>query len=216
MSPWFESPQRLARLALSCRARWSFPIQSLMTPFHQNFTLRPRKGPATIGKHSSCIVRSAAARPGMVQIRPDPPRISSENSLESLTRQIPPPPLIAEANATLFGDRNRILELDEAALRMRHCGLDGEDHVGLQRSGRVIALISPRLVAGQARRFMTDEAHAMRHKIQIYPVGRGVHKLMGRSENLSPCSAAADRAACPLLDFLDHTEKVHKLGIWLT
>ena len=41
-----------------------------MTPFHQNFTLRPRKGPATIGKHSSYIVRSAAAaRPGMVQIR---------------------------------------------------------------------------------------------------------------------------------------------------
>jgi hypothetical protein len=80
---------------------------------------------------------------------------------------------------------------------MRHCGLDGEDHVGLQRSGRVIALISPRLVVGQAWRLMTDEAHAMRHKIQIYPVGRGVHKLVGRRENLSPCSAAADRAARP-------------------
>ena len=33
--------------------------------------------------------------------------------------------------------------------------------------------------------------------------------------NLSPCSAAADRPARPLLDLLDHTEKVHKLGIWL-
>src|SRR5208283_4393549 len=98
-------------------------------------------------------------------------QVDQFSCLESLTRPIPAPPLIAEAHATLFGDRNRILELDEAALRMRHCVLDGEDHVGLQRSGRVIALISPRLVAGQARRFMTDEAHAMRHKIQIYPVG---------------------------------------------
>src|ERR1700732_466651 len=63
---------------------------------------------------------------------------------------------------------------------------------------------------------MTDEAHAMRHKIQMTPVGGGVHKLMGRRENLSPCSAAADRAARPLLDLLDHTKKVHKLGVRLT
>src|SRR6478752_1578222 len=63
---------------------------------------------------------------------------------------------------------------------------------------------------------MTDEAHAMRHKVQICPVGRNVHKLMGRRENLSAYGAAADRAARPLLDLLDHTEKVHKLGIWLT
>ena len=66
---------------------------------------------------------------------------------------------------------------------MRHRGLDGDDHVGLQRPGRVIALISP-LVVGQAWCLMTDEAHAMRQKIQIYPVGRGVHRLMGRRENL--------------------------------
>src|ERR1700693_1128189 len=130
-------------------------------------------------------------------------------SLESLSRPIPAPPLIAEAYASLFGDRNRVLELDEAALRMRHRGLDGEGHVGLQRPGRVIALIGPRLVVGQARRFMTDEAHAMRHKIQIYPVGRGVHELTGGRENLSPCGTATDRAARPLLDLLDHTEKVH-------
>jgi hypothetical protein len=56
---------------------------------------------------------------------------------------------------------------------------------------------------------MTDEAHAMRHKIQIYPVGRGVHKLTGGRENLSPCGTATDRAARPLLDLLDHTDKVH-------
>src|SRR5208282_3267886 len=137
-------------------------------------------------------------------------------ALNRLSRPIPAPPLIAKAHATLFGDRNRVLELDEAALRMRHRGLDGEDHVGLQRPARVIALISPRLVVGQAWRFMTDEAHAMRHKIQIYPVGRGIHKLMGRRENLNPGSAAADRLARPLLDLLDHTKKVYKLGIWLT
>jgi hypothetical protein len=35
----------------------------------------------------------------------------------------------------------------------------------------VIALICPRRVAGQVRRFMTDETHAMRHKIEICPVG---------------------------------------------
>ena len=51
-------------------------------------------------------------------------------SLESLSRPIPAPPLIAEAHATLFGDRDRILELDEASLRMRHRGLDGDDHDG--------------------------------------------------------------------------------------
>jgi hypothetical protein len=69
-------------------------------------------------------------------------------SLGSSYRLVPAPPIIAEALATLFGDRDRILELDEAALRMRHRGLDGEDHAGLKRQGRVIAVISPRLVAG--------------------------------------------------------------------
>jgi hypothetical protein len=56
-------------------------------------------------------------------------------SLESLSRPVPTPPLIAEAYAPLFGDRNRVLELDEAAPRMRHRGLDGEDHVGPPEAG---------------------------------------------------------------------------------
>src|SRR5271166_3477172 len=38
---------------------------------------------------------------------------------------------------------------------------------------------------------------------------------MGRRENLSSRGAAADRAARPLLDLLDHTQKVHKLGVRL-
>src|ERR1700693_6562675 len=70
------------------------------------------------------------------------------NSIESLSSPIPASPLIAEADAALFGDRNRILELDEAALGMRHRGLDRQDHFGLQRPGRVIALIRPRLRGG--------------------------------------------------------------------
>src|ERR1700737_4517481 len=79
--------------------------------------------------------------------------------VDCTTRPVPAPPLIAEALATLFGDRDRILELDEAALRMHHRGLDGDDHAGLQRPGRVIALIRHRPLASQARCFMTDEAH---------------------------------------------------------
>src|SRR6516165_602726 len=43
-----------------------------------------------------------------------------------------------------------------------------------------------------------------------------MHKLIGCRENLSPRRAAANWAARPLLDLLDHTEKVHKLGVWLT
>ena len=90
------------------------------------------------------------------------PSRPGQQPCESLSRPIPAPPLIAEAHATLFGDRDRILGLDEASLRMRHRGLDGDDHVGLQRPGRVIALIRRRPVARQARRFMTDEAHTSR------------------------------------------------------
>src|ERR1700730_12474831 len=56
--------------------------------------------------------------------------------VDCTTRPVPAPPLIAEALATLFGDRDRILELDEAALRMRHRGLDGDDHAGLHRAVR--------------------------------------------------------------------------------
>jgi hypothetical protein len=71
-------------------------------------------------------------------------QVDQAGSPESLSRSIPAPRLIAEAHATLFGDRNRILELDEAALRMRHRGLDGEDHVGFQRQ-RCNRNFSPRL-----------------------------------------------------------------------
>jgi hypothetical protein len=48
-----------------------------------------------------------------------------------LSRPVPAPPLIAEALATFFGNRDGILELNEAAPGMRHRGLDGNDHVGL-------------------------------------------------------------------------------------
>jgi hypothetical protein len=90
---------------------------------------------------------------------------------------VPAPPRIAEAPATLFGNRNRILELDEAALRMRHRALDGDDHAEFQRPIRVIALIHRlKLATLQARRFMSNEAHTMRHKIQIGPVGRTVQE----------------------------------------
>src|SRR6516165_10039751 len=120
----------------------------------------------------------------------------------SSSSPVPAPSPIAEALATLFGYRDRVLELDKAALGMNHRGLDGNDHAGLQRPDRVIALIRHSPVAHQPWRFMTDEAHAMRRKIQIGPVGRGVHELIGRRENFSPGDAAADRTARSLLDLL--------------
>jgi len=107
--------------------------------------------------------------------------------LELSSRLVPAPPRIAEALATLFGNRNRFLELDEAALRMRHRGLDGDDHVELQRPIRVIALIHRLTPATrQARRFMSNEAHAMRYKIQVDPVGRTVQEPMGAVKISAP------------------------------
>jgi hypothetical protein len=58
---------------------------------------------------------------------------------------------------------------------------------------------------------MTHEAR----KIQICSVGRGIQGLVRRPENFSPYGAAADRAARLLLDLLNYTEKVNKLGVWL-
>ena len=52
----------------------------------------------------------------------------------SSSRPVPAPPLIAEATQPSSGHRDRILELDEAAVRMRHRGLAGDDHVGLKRN----------------------------------------------------------------------------------
>ena len=125
------------------------------------------------------------------------------------------PPLFAEALATSFGDRDRILKLDEPAPGMSHRCLDGDDHAGLQRPSCVVGLVRHRSIVNLAWRFMTDEAHAMRRKIQIGSVGRGVQGLVRRPENLGPYGAAADRAACLLLDLLDYAEKVNKLGVWL-
>jgi len=130
-------------------------------------------------------------------------------------RPVPAPPLFAEALATSFGDRDRILKLDEPAPGMSHRCLDGDDHAGLQRPSCVVGLVRHRSIVNLAWRFMTDEAHAMRRKIQIGSVGRGVQGLVRRPENLGPYGAAADRAACLLLDLLDYAEKVNKLGVWL-
>src|SRR6516164_2658453 len=80
---------------------------------------------------------------------------------------------------------------------------------------RVVGLVRHRSIVNLAWRFMTDEAHAMRRKIQIGLVGRGVQGLVRRPENLGPYGAAADRAACLLVDLLDYAEKVNKLGVRL-
>ena len=77
-------------------------------------------------------------------------QLDQANSIESLSCPIPASPLITEADATLFGDRNRILELDEAALGMRQRGLDRNHHAALQRPVRVVVVVGHRAGVGEA------------------------------------------------------------------
>src|SRR5208337_2813673 len=88
-------------------------MANCLTEFSRVWAYNPNKG------HRDSDRAEIESRSGWVARNP---RSRSAQSRSS-SRPVPAPPLIAEALATLFGDRDRILELDEAALRMHHRGL---------------------------------------------------------------------------------------------
>src|SRR5579872_1713591 len=74
---------------------------------------------------------------------------------------IPATSAIAETDPAVIGDSDRVLQFDEAASWMFQRRLDGNDHAGFQRPVDVIGGIGVCAPSGQARRFVTDQPHAM-------------------------------------------------------
>src|SRR6266576_245144 len=80
---------------------------------------------------------------------------------------IPPSAAIAESFPPAVGDGNRILEFDEAALRMQDCGLDRDHHPALKRTIRIGGRIGHRTLAGEMGSLVAHKAHSMGHKIKM-------------------------------------------------
>src|ERR1700731_1929310 len=63
------------------------------------------------------------------------------------------------------GHRDRVLEFDEAALGVKHGGLDRHHHAGFERLVGVVVAVGAAL--DQARRLVADQAHAVRQEPHV-------------------------------------------------
>jgi hypothetical protein len=78
---------------------------------------------------------------------------------------IPAPTAVAKGFPAVVGDRDRVLQFDEAATRMRKRRLNRDDHARLKRAVDVMGRIWDGPVTRQPRRLMADETHPMRHEL---------------------------------------------------
>src|SRR5215471_982068 len=91
---------------------------------------------ATRGSAAIAWIAGASSRRGVRNSRRAVRSSTGLSSITSykwyLTRFIPAAATVAEGLVTLVRHQHGVLELDEAALRMRHRRLDRDDHAGLQ------------------------------------------------------------------------------------
>src|SRR3954462_10006622 len=85
--------------------------------------------------------------------------------LERTAPQIPAAATLAKDLVARRRHRNRVLELDEPALRMLHRGLDRHHHPCFERQPGVGVIVGDWAFGGQARGLMADEAHAVGQKL---------------------------------------------------
>src|SRR5947207_119403 len=118
---------------------------------------------------------------------------------------------IPEPLVTLVGDDHGILELDEAALGVKHRGLDRHHHAGFERPVGIVGRIGA--AVDEPRRLVADEPHAMGEKLHVFVMGRCFHHLLGPADDLTAERARLDRLARALLDRIDPSPKVDQPGV---
>ena len=89
-------------------------------------------------------------------------------------------------------DGHGVLKLDKATAWMLQRRLHRNDHAGFQRPLRIIGVVRDRTGIGQARRFVTDEPHAVGEKLVVVVRLRFSDDRFGCRINLCAVDAGFD------------------------
>lgn len=136
-----------------------------------------------------------------------------EHLAQGGTATIPAPRAFTIDLVALVGDDNSVLELDESPLGVLQRGFDRHHHPLLQRLIGVIAVVTDRTRAGQARRFVGDETHAVGQEVGVILDLRLLQARFGNFVDLSADRARPDHAECRALDSLDLAQQILKFCI---
>src|SRR5262245_44477228 len=129
----------------------------------------------------------------------------------TLAGAVPTAAGIAERLEAAVRDRDRVLELDEAAPWMLHRRLDRNHHAAFERAIRIVTAVCA--IGGEPRRFMADQSHAVGDEIEIAAMRGGAHELFGGNKNIAAARPLADRPARRLLNCIDRREQILQLRI---